>query len=245
MQLTELLTRYGTIDMLDLDIFWGPAVWPQMRDTILKLRELQPDVMMRARGIGNYGDYYTPERFVPAKKATTLMPWFVIYPLGRSFSYESDASQYKGAKWIVRNLIDIAAKGGNFMVGVGPDGMGSFHPTAISQLREAGQWLRANGEGIYETRPRPGIHWAEGETLRFTRSKDNRVLYCFVTEWPGSTLRIATLDERPVRSVEMLGRPGGLQFRRDETHNFVISIPDDLQEASLRFPQYAWTFKIS
>jgi alpha-L-fucosidase len=48
-QLTELLTRYGTIDMMCLDIFWGPSVWPQMRETILKLRELQPDVMLRAR----------------------------------------------------------------------------------------------------------------------------------------------------------------------------------------------------
>ena len=61
-QLTEILTNYGTIDMLCLDIHWGPKVWPQMRETILKLRELQPNVMLRNRGIGNYGDYYTPER---------------------------------------------------------------------------------------------------------------------------------------------------------------------------------------
>ena len=76
-QLTELLTNYGMIDIMCLDIFWGPSVWPQMRDTILKLRELQPDVMLRARGIGNYGDYYTPEGFVPASKESTRMPWFV------------------------------------------------------------------------------------------------------------------------------------------------------------------------
>ena len=116
-QLTELLTRYGPIDMMCLDIFWGPKVWPQLRETILKMRELQPDVMLRARGIGNYGDYYTPEGFVPASKESTKMPWFVIYPLGSSFSYESDAAKYKGAGWIVRNLIDATAKGGNFMVG--------------------------------------------------------------------------------------------------------------------------------
>ena len=134
-QLTELLTRYGTIDMMCLDIFWGPAVWPQMRETILKLRELQPDVMLRARGIGNYGDYYTPERFVPATKAATKMPWFVIYPLGTSFSYESDASKYKGAKWIIENLVDVTAKGGNFMVGVGPTAWAAFTPPPSPSLK--------------------------------------------------------------------------------------------------------------
>lgn len=244
-QLTELLTRYGTIDMMCLDIFWGPSVWPQMRETILKLRGLQPDVMLRARGIGNYGDYYTPEGFVPASKEATKMPWFVIYPLGRSFSYESDASNYKGAHWIIHNLVDISAKGGNFMVGVGPNGLGSFHPTAVSQLKQAGQWLQVNGEGIYATRALPGTEWAEGDNLRFTRSKDNRTVYCFATAWPGRTLRITSLNSRRPASVEMLGRAGNLQFRRDDSQNLIISIPDAFQEPTNRPCQFAWGFKLN
>ena len=58
-QLEELLTNYGEIDMLSLDQWLGPKVWPQMRETILQLRKLQPNVMLRARGIGNYGGYHT------------------------------------------------------------------------------------------------------------------------------------------------------------------------------------------
>jgi alpha-L-fucosidase len=242
-QLTELLTRYGTIDMMCLDIFWGPAVWAQMRETILKMRQLQPDVMLRARGIGNYGDYYTPEGFVPASKEATKMPWFVIYPLGRSFSYESDPSQYKGAQWIVHNLVDATAKGGNFMVGVGPSALGSFHPTAVSQLKETGQWLKINGEGIYATRPRPGTLWSEGDNLRFTRSKDNRTVYCFAMQWPGKTLSITSLEPQQVKSVEMLGSSRKLEYRRDPAHNLVITIPDDMQDPSKRPCQYAWGFK--
>jgi alpha-L-fucosidase len=153
-QLTELLTKYGPIDMVCLDQWLGPQVWPALRETILHLRKIQPDVMLRARGIGNYGDYYTPEGFVPGDKGNTDTPWFVIYPLGSSFSYERVPGNYKGAAWVVRNLIDTVAKGGNFMVGIGPDGDGRFHPTAISQLREVGDWLNVNGDGVYATRAR-------------------------------------------------------------------------------------------
>jgi alpha-L-fucosidase len=81
-QLVELLTSYGTIDMMCLDMWLGPRVWPELRKTILELRRIQPNVMLRNRGIGNYGDYYTPERVVPGAKVASDKPWFTIYPLG-------------------------------------------------------------------------------------------------------------------------------------------------------------------
>jgi hypothetical protein len=86
-QLEELLTNYGEIHMLSLDQWLGPRVWPEVRKTILKLRELQPNVMLRARGIGNYGDYYTPEGFVPVDKSNSTIPgwsstrWRAGFPL--------------------------------------------------------------------------------------------------------------------------------------------------------------------
>ena len=85
-QLVELLTTYGKIDMIDLDMWLGPRVWPELRKTLLKIRELQPQVMLRKRGIGNYGDYYTPERVVPGSEQASDKPWFTIYPLGTDFS---------------------------------------------------------------------------------------------------------------------------------------------------------------
>jgi alpha-L-fucosidase len=60
-QLEELITRYGKIDMVCLDMFFGPAVWPLLWETMLYLRKLRPDVMYRARGIGNYEGMAAPE----------------------------------------------------------------------------------------------------------------------------------------------------------------------------------------
>ena len=165
-----------------------------LRETILQLRKLQPDVMLRARGIGNYGDYYTPEGFVPGDKANTDTPWFVIYPLGSSFSYERIAANYKGAAWVVRNLVDTVAKGGNFMVGIGPDGDGRFHPTAVSQLKEVGAWLKINGEGIYSTRPRDGEPVVGGRRDPLHPNEgSSKTIYAFALKWPGEKLLLRSV----------------------------------------------------
>ncbi len=243
-QLEELLTNYGEIHMLSLDQWLGPKVWPQLRETILQLRKLQPDVMLRARGIGNYGDYYTPEGFVPGDKSNTGAPWMVIYPLASGFSYDPVGSHYKGAQWIVRSIVDTAAKGGNFQVGIGPDATGRFHPVAIEQLKQAGAWLRVCGEGIYATRPREAAYWREGETIRFTRTKDRRTVYCFALDWPGKSLVLRSVKPKPGSIVSMFGYPEPMKWRFDPTAGLTIDLPDALQSEDRRPNQYAWGWSI-
>jgi alpha-L-fucosidase len=243
-QLSELLSNYGRIDMLSLDMWLGPAVWTQFRQTIIDLRKIQPDVMLRARGIGNYGDYYTPEGFVPGNKENTDIPWMVIYPLGSSFSYDPHAENYKGAAWIVKNVVDTVAKGGNFQIGVGPDGRGRFHPEAASQLKEAGQWLKLNAAAIYGTRPRTGALWREGDNIRFSRSKDNRFIYAFALNWPGQKLAISSVRPQNGSQIRMLGLSQPLEWREDGTGGLVINLPSFLQDPAKRPCQFAWAFQM-
>ena len=243
-QLVELLTNYGTIDMVCLDMWLGRSLWPELRKTILQLRKLQPNVMLRDRGIGNYGDYYTPERVVPADKQAADTPWFVIYPLGTDFSYEPDAAKHKGTAWIVHNLVDSVAKGGGFMVGVGPNATGEFHPEAQRQLRATGDWLKINGEGIYGTRPRDGTLWSQGETIRYARSKDRRWVYAFSLQWPGKELMLTRVRPHSASDIYLLGFPERLRWNYDSSRGLTVSLPDNLQDVSHRPGQFAWAFKI-
>ena len=229
-QLEEIVTNYGKIDMMCLDQWLGPDVWPQLRDTILHIRKLRPDIMLRARGIGNYGDYYTPEGFVPGSKENSDTPWFVIDALGSSFSYEADEAKHKGTSWIIHHLVDAVSKGGNFMAGIGPDGNGKFHPTAIKQLKETGLWLKHNGEGIYATRARNADLWKEGNNIRFTRSKDNKVIYAFAFEWPGEQLVLTTVKPPKKARINFLGSDQALEWRYDSAKGLVISIPASMKE---------------
>jgi alpha-L-fucosidase len=242
-QLVELLTRYGKIDMICLDMWLGPRVWPELRKTVMKMRELQPQVMLRVRGIGNYGDYYTPERVVPGSKEASDKPWFTIDPLGTDFSYEPDAEKYKGTKWIVHSLVDTVAKGGGLQIGVGPSANGEFHPEAVRQMKGAGSWLKINGDAIYSTRPREGAFWSEGESVRYTRSKDSRFVYAILTEWPGMQVVLKSIQPKPGSKVSLLGSHAELSWKFDSARGTTITLPENLQQVDNRPCDYAWSLK--
>jgi alpha-L-fucosidase len=165
----------------------------------------------------------------------------VIYPLGGTFSYQPDGSKYKPGSWILSNLVDIVAKGGNFQVAIGPDRSGRFHPEAVKRLEYVGDWLATNGEAIYNTRP--WTHWKEGADLRFTRSKDGKYVYAISLKWPGKTLELKSVRPREGSQVTMLGVKAPLPWRLDGGGT-AVDLPTALQEPANRPCQQCYVFKI-
>jgi alpha-L-fucosidase len=235
-QVRELMTDYGTIDYLDFDIGWPQAAANDIAEITMMVRKLQPEVVIRDRGIGAYGDYHTPEREIPPGPSQQF--WKVIYPCGGAFSYLPN-DVYKPAEWIVESLIGITAKGGNFEVGFGPMPSGEWPQETVDRLKYAGDWLRVNGEAIYGTRPRKVFR--EGENVWFTSSKDGRYVYAISIGWPGETFATQSVRAATASQIFMLGVNQSLAWRQDG-QKLSITIPPSI--ADQKPCKQAFAFKI-
>lgn len=239
-QIQELLTNYGPIDSLCLDIEWPREAQKDAYDVAKMARQLQPGILLRKRGIKAYGDYDTPERVVPGDPNKMQLPWQVIYPCGTGFSYKKHDT-YKSREWVLSTLIDVVSKGGNFQVGFGPDPTGKWPKEMVERVSYVGDWLKVNGECIFATRPYLRYH--EGADLRFTRSKDQKTLYIISLKWPGQTLVSTLARAKEGSKIRMLGYDKDLEWKQDAS-GLTIKLPAELQKAKNRPCQQAYAFKI-
>lgn len=242
-QIRELLTNYGKVDMLSFDMWLPEFAWGHMQKAVRMARELQPESLLRWRGIGNYGDYQTPENYIPGDESQGTMPWQVIHALSTrdNFAYEPDPQYIRGGDWIVSKLVDIVSKGGNLMVGAGPDLTGAWHPKVLESLSYAGDWLNINGEAIFNTRPYKII--SDGN-IYYTRNKENTVVYAMVEGWPGKSLFVGHVSPPSRSKVYLLGHDGPLSWKVSG-NGIVIKLPKALQEVENRPGKQIFSFKIS
>jgi alpha-L-fucosidase len=130
------------------------------------------------------------------------------------------------------------------MLGIGPDATGRFDPSVIQAIKETGAWLKVNGEAIYATRPREGNLWKEGDTIRFTRTKDNQTVYAISRIWTGRILRLKTVQPKQGSRIYMLGYTKPLEWKYNKKTGLEILLPSELQDESKRPCKTAWSFRI-
>lgn len=175
-QIDEILSGYGQVDILWLDGGW---VWPGNRGQDLDMpriaqmaRQRQPGILIVDRTIGGpYENYVTPERTVPDTQLD--YPWESCIPLSDDWGYVKHP-HWKSPQKVINTLVEIVAKGGNMVLGVGPTPDGLIESEAVERLKAIGQWLRENGKAIYDTQPVKNYH---AGNVWFTGSKDGSKLY--------------------------------------------------------------------
>lgn len=185
-QINELTTEYGKVDILWLDggwvrprntvnaevLSWGAPI-PEF-DQQIDMPKIAENVRKNQEGIlivdrtvhGDFENYRTPEQGIPSEKSDD--PWESCITLGNAWSYVPN-DNFKSSAKVIHTLVEIVAKGGNLLLGVGPTAEGEFLPVQMQRLEEIGNWVNKNAEAIYGTRT---LDVFKSDNTYFTNGKD-------------------------------------------------------------------------
>jgi len=239
-QVTELLTNYGPIGVMWFDGEWENTWSHDYGQALYDLcRKLQQNVIVNNRvdvgragmegftqGRGKFaGDFGTPEQTIPARGIPGV-DWESCMTMNRHWGYNRADKEYKSTRELLRMLVDIASKGGNFLLNVGPTAEGEFPPESVERLREIGAWMKVNGEAIHGTRASPlgALEWGRC-TQKRTSAAETR-LYLHVFDWPtDGRLLLPKMYNEARRAYLLAGDPSKPLRVTDSPNGWIIEVP--------------------
>jgi alpha-L-fucosidase len=182
-QVKELMTNYG-----DIAVLWWDTPTNMTDDAALKLQEqlkYQPNIITndRLKRPNFPGDTKTPEQKIPSLAELDGKDWETCMTMNGTWGFRTSDNKWKTPETLIHNLCDIASKGGNYLLNVGPKPDGTFPEQSVKALKEIGDWMKVNKEAIYATKASPleALPWG-----RCTKkeTKDATTLYLSVFNWP-------------------------------------------------------------
>ncbi len=209
-QVKEILSNYG-----DIAVLWWDTPTNMTDEAALKLQEvlkLQPNIITndRLKRPNFPGDTKTPEQKIPTQAELDGKDWETCMTMNGTWGFRTSDNKWKSTSTLLHNLCDIASKGGNYLLNVGPKPDGTFPQQSIDTLKKIGAWLRVNGEAIYASKASPLAPLAWGRCTR--KEKNNTTtLYLSVFDWPANGKLIIPGLKNEVISAKLLANGSKLK----------------------------------
>ena len=210
----ELMTKYGRIDVVFFDPPTNAAV--PRDDVVAEMKELiwelSPDTVVTR------GEIETPEQYTPGVPLEGA--WEGNMTMGTQWQYRGTNEHYKSGGELIGAWIETRAKGGNFLLNIGPKPDGALPIEQEARMREMALWNMVNAEAVGAVRP--WVITNEG-SVWFTKARDRNTVYAFVpgSDWTWGTRKTVTLKSVTAREdtrVRVLGQNDTvLEYRTDIT----------------------------
>jgi alpha-L-fucosidase len=180
-QITELITQYKPA------IIWFDTPERITKEQSIELlgliHKLDPDCIVNQRVGNKLGDYAVREQKIP--EGGEPQPWETCMTISKVWGYHKEDHAWKSADSLVHSLVDIASKGGNLLLNVGPTGDGIIRQPSVELLQQMGDWLNINGEAVYGTTSSPFGKFPWGRCTKKVGEKTT-TFYFSVFNWPES-----------------------------------------------------------
>jgi alpha-L-fucosidase len=227
-QIRELLANYG-----DVAVIWWDTPTGMTKSFAEKLSaELSkyPQVITndRLKRPDFPGDYRTPEQKIPDLDELDGKDWETCMTMNSSWGYKIWDDKWKTTETLIRNLIDIVSKGGNYLLNIGPTAEGQIPSQSIDRLQAIGEWMKINGEAVYGAERSPVEKPAWGYITRKDKKK-HTILYLFICDRPADGKIILDSSMGDVRKAIYLSGKSRLTITKED-NNLTILLPDKMPD---------------
>jgi len=221
-EVKDLLSNYG-----DIAVLWWDTPTHMTDEAALKLQallKLQPNIITndRLKRPNFPGDTKTPEQKIPTQSQLDGKDWETCMTMNGSWGYKSWDHKWKSTETLIHNLVDIASKGGNYLLNVGPKEDGTFPQESIDRLKAVGDWMKVNHEAIYATKASPIAPFSWGRCTS-KEAKNNTTLYFTVFDWPADGKLFVPGLKNEIISAKLLA--GGNVKATSANGGMAISVP--------------------
>ena len=205
-EIREILTNYGKVSVLWFDT--PKDMTKERAEMILPLLSLQPGIIWNNRLGGGYkGDTETPEQQIP-RQGFKDRDWETCMTMNKTWGFKKNDHEWKPVKDLLHNLIDIASKGGNYLLNVGPTSEGEIPEPSVERLEAIGKWMKVNGDAIYGTTATPFTQPLAWGRCTKKVDADGATLYLHVFDWPKDGKLTVPGIKNEVRAGLMAGAIG-------------------------------------
>ena len=224
-QVKEILTQYGPIGMIWYDT--PQDITPaQTRKFIEAVTTHQPNCLVNGRAGHGLGDYQSMgDNLIPPARLDG--DWETPATLNDTWGFKKNDRNWKPAEGLIRRLVDIVSKGGNYLLNVGPTAEGVIPKASVTRLRKVGDWLKINGDAIYGASASPHpyeLSWGAITTR-------GRKLYLHIWDWPKAPFMLYGLKNK-VRKAYLLADEKRSAIETNQSRDEAI----DLDILSLKLP---------